>query len=124
MGFDGYAFEKAGKIWYATLTDSRIKAVGETATFKQWADVTVDQANTLKYRVVDVNAHGGAYGNALQAASARGHNKIIEVLLSKDANVNAQGGLYGNALQAASAEGYDKIVEVLPSNGAVQELGN
>ncbi|KFY28403.1 hypothetical protein V491_00482, partial [Pseudogymnoascus sp. VKM F-3775] len=39
--------EKAGKIWYATLTDSRIKAIAQTATFKQWADVTVDQANTL-----------------------------------------------------------------------------
>ncbi|KAL5345790.1 hypothetical protein ACLOAV_009544 [Pseudogymnoascus australis] len=46
-GFGGFAFEKAGKIWYATLTDSRIKAVAETATFKQWADVTVDQANRL-----------------------------------------------------------------------------
>ncbi|KAL5351758.1 subtilisin-like protein [Pseudogymnoascus australis] len=47
MGFGGFAWEKAGKIWYATLTDSRIKAVALTATFKQWADVTVDQANTL-----------------------------------------------------------------------------
>lgn len=47
IGFGGFAFEKAGKIWYATLTDSRIKAVAETATFKQWADVTIDQANRL-----------------------------------------------------------------------------
>ncbi|KFY88506.1 hypothetical protein V500_06306, partial [Pseudogymnoascus sp. VKM F-4518 (FW-2643)] len=47
IGFGGYAFEKAGKIWYATLTDSRIRAIAQTATFKQWADVTVDQANKL-----------------------------------------------------------------------------
>ncbi|KFY97123.1 hypothetical protein V500_02199, partial [Pseudogymnoascus sp. VKM F-4518 (FW-2643)] len=47
IGFGGFAWEKAGKIWYATLTDSRIKAIARTATFKQWADVTVDQANTL-----------------------------------------------------------------------------
>lgn len=44
IGFGGHAWEKAGKIWYATLTDSRIKP---TATFKEWADVTVDQANKL-----------------------------------------------------------------------------
>ena len=44
IGFGGYAWEKAGKIWYATLTDSRIKP---TTTFKEWADVTVDQANVL-----------------------------------------------------------------------------
>ncbi|KAL5351760.1 subtilisin-like protein [Pseudogymnoascus australis] len=47
MGFGGFAWEKAGKIWYATLTNSRIKAIARTATFKQWADVTVDQANKL-----------------------------------------------------------------------------
>jgi Zn-dependent metalloprotease len=29
------------------MADSRIKAVAETATFKQSADVTVDQANKL-----------------------------------------------------------------------------
>ncbi|OBT92496.1 Translation initiation factor 3 subunit b [Pseudogymnoascus verrucosus] len=47
IGFGGYAYDKAGKIWYATLTDSRIEAIAKTATFKQWADVTVDQANKL-----------------------------------------------------------------------------
>ncbi|KFY50492.1 hypothetical protein V495_00232 [Pseudogymnoascus sp. VKM F-4514 (FW-929)] len=49
----------------------------------------------------------------LVAASLRGHDKAVELLLSKGADVNAQGGLYGQALQAASAEGYEKIVEVL-----------
>ena len=67
----------------------------------------------------DINA-GGAdfYGNALQAASARGHRETVELLLSKNANVNAQGGFYGNALQAASAEGYREIVELLLSKNA------
>ena len=69
----------------------------------------------------DVNAQGGYYGNALQAASAgchglpqaalsggytlqlraasaKGHNQIVQLLLNKGANVNAQGGSYGNAL--------------------------
>jgi Zn-dependent metalloprotease len=44
IGFGGHTWEKAGKIWYATLTDPRIKP---TATFKEWADVTVDQAKQL-----------------------------------------------------------------------------
>src|SRR5436189_82827 len=50
----------------------------------------------------EVNAEGGSYDNALQAASNRGSEKEVELLLSKGAEVNAQGGLYGNALQAAS----------------------
>ncbi|OAL55713.1 peptidase M4 thermolysin, partial [Pyrenochaeta sp. DS3sAY3a] len=43
-GFGGFSWAKAGKIWYATLTDSRIKPA---VTFKEWADVTVDQASKL-----------------------------------------------------------------------------
>src|SRR6202035_4122505 len=55
---------------------------------------------------VDVNAQGGFYGNALQAASYSGHEVIVGLLLEKGADVNAQGGYYGNALQAASSEGH------------------
>jgi Zn-dependent metalloprotease len=47
IGFGGHAWNQAGKIWYATLTDSRVKQPGGNITFKQWADVTVDQANSL-----------------------------------------------------------------------------
>jgi ankyrin repeat protein len=39
----------------------------------------------LLYRGADVNAQGGEYGNALQAASIRGHEKVVELLLSKGA---------------------------------------
>ena len=66
----------------------------------------------------DVNAQGGFYGNALQAASFQDYDKIVEVLLANGADVNAQGGFYGNALQAASYGGHDKIVEVLLAKGA------
>ena len=50
----------------------------------------------------DVNAEGGKYGNALQAASYGGNEVMVRLLLEKGANVNAEGGEYGNALQAAS----------------------
>ncbi|ORY67765.1 ankyrin repeat-containing domain protein [Pseudomassariella vexata] len=66
----------------------------------------------------DVNAQGGEYGNALQAASYRGHEKVVQILLEKNADVNAQGGPYGNALQAASSEGHEKVVQILLEKNA------
>jgi ankyrin repeat protein len=66
----------------------------------------------------EVNAQGGSYGNALQAASYRGHEQIVKTLLDAGANVNAQGGHYGNALQAASCGGYEQVVTTLLNKGA------
>jgi len=58
------------------------------------------------------------HGNELSAASAEGHDQIVQQLLDKGANVNAQGGYYGSALQAASAKGHDQIVLQLLDKGA------
>jgi ankyrin repeat protein len=66
----------------------------------------------------EVNAQGGFYGNALQAASSEGHELIVKMLLDNKANINAQGGKYGNALQAAVAAGHGGIVQLLLNNGA------
>jgi ankyrin repeat protein len=66
----------------------------------------------------DVNAQGGYFGNALQAASGEGHKQIVEILLYRGADVNAQGGNYGNALQAASEKGHEQIVKILLDRGA------
>jgi ankyrin repeat protein len=46
----------------------------------------------------DINAQGGRYGNALQAASIRGYEVVVKLLLNKGAKVNAQGREYSNAL--------------------------
>ena len=40
----------------------------------------------------DINAQGGRYGNALQAASYGGDEQVVKMLLDKGVNVNAQGG--------------------------------
>ena len=56
---------------------------------------------------------GGRYGYALEAASYRGHEAIVGLLVEKGADVNAQGGRYGNALQAASYSGHRAIVDFL-----------
>ncbi|KAJ4380356.1 hypothetical protein N0V86_004667 [Didymella sp. IMI 355093] len=66
----------------------------------------------------DVNAQGGAYSNALQAASYGGHKQVVKMLLNKGANVNAQGGAYSNALLAASLRGHEQVVEMLLDRGA------
>ena len=52
------------------------------------------------------------YGDALQAASERGHEKMVRLLLEEGADINAQDGEYGNALQAASYGGHEKVVEL------------
>jgi Zn-dependent metalloprotease len=41
IALGGYAWEKAGRIWYETLRDKRIKP---TATFRQFARLTVQNA--------------------------------------------------------------------------------
>ncbi|PLB48774.1 Pfs, NACHT and ankyrin domain protein, partial [Aspergillus steynii IBT 23096] len=75
-------------------------------------------AGDLISKGADINAQGGEYGNALQAASLKGYQDIVRLLLDKGADINAQGGFYGNALHAASLEGYQEIVGLLLDKGA------
>ncbi|KAG7415831.1 Vegetative incompatibility protein HET-E-1 [Fusarium oxysporum f. sp. rapae] len=72
----------------------------------------------LATRGADVNARGGEYGNALQAASYKGNLEVVQLLLDKGADVNAEGGKYGNALQAASFNGKLEVVQPLLDKGA------
>ncbi|KAJ9412649.1 hypothetical protein FOXG_17298 [Fusarium oxysporum f. sp. lycopersici 4287] len=66
----------------------------------------------------NVNAQGGRYGTALQAASAEGYKEIVRLLLDKNADINARSGLYGTALYAASYGGHKEIVRLLLDEGA------
>ncbi|KAF2440363.1 HET-domain-containing protein, partial [Karstenula rhodostoma CBS 690.94] len=79
---------------------------------------------TLLDQGVDINAQGGAFGNALQAASLEGHEDVVRILLDdKTTDVNTQGGYYGNALQAASLEGHEKVVQMLLTSADVNAQG-
>jgi hypothetical protein len=49
---------------------------------------------------LDVNAHCGYLGIALQIASLSDDHNITELLLNNSADINASGGEYKNALQA------------------------
>lgn len=64
----------------------------------------------------DVNAVGGMYGTALQAATA--DFSKVRLLVDRGADVNARGGIYGAALQAASAQGNTATVKFLLRKGA------
>ncbi|KAB8290900.1 hypothetical protein EYC80_008536 [Monilinia laxa] len=64
-------------------------------------------------RRADVNAQGGEYGNALQAAVYKGYRSIVQLLFDREADINAQGGRYGNALQAAALRGHRSILQLL-----------
>lgn len=48
---------------------------------------------------VDVNAQGGHYGTALQTVSARGHEKVVQMLLDAGADRNAHRGMHDNTVQ-------------------------
>lgn len=72
----------------------------------------------LLEKCADINGQGGEYGNALQAASAGGSEKVVRLLLEKRADANAQGGKYSNALYVASAGGHERVVRLLLEKGA------
>ena len=66
----------------------------------------------------NIDAMGGKYGTALQAAACHGKVKVIELLLDKGANVNADGGEYGTTLQAAACYGRVEVIRLLLGKGA------
>ncbi|KAM0251267.1 hypothetical protein ACHAQJ_008258 [Trichoderma viride] len=70
----------------------------------------------------DVNAQGGTYGSALQAAAWSDQVETIKLLIRKGAHVNAHGGKYKSALNAAVFGGSWHIVKILRDNGAKPDL--
>ncbi|RCI12325.1 hypothetical protein L249_0689 [Ophiocordyceps polyrhachis-furcata BCC 54312] len=70
---------------------------------------------------IDVNARGGVFGSALEAAAYSGQRRSAELLLSKGADGNAVGGKYGNPLNAAVVRGNWDVVRVLLRHGATPD---
>ncbi|KAJ9319710.1 hypothetical protein DTO271D3_479 [Paecilomyces variotii] len=58
------------------------------------------------------------FASAPQAASERGYDDVVEMLLENGSGPNPHGICYRTALQIASEEGHDDIVEMLLKNGA------
>ncbi len=72
----------------------------------------------LKRGDEDINEHGGAYWTALQVASRKGHEKIVDILISNGAQVNDVIGFLGSSLQAAASEGHRNVMTKLIAAGA------
>jgi len=49
----GYSWERAGRIWYATCTDPKLKAIPH-ATFKEFAELTVHHAKQFGAHVQEI----------------------------------------------------------------------
>ena len=94
-------------IYYASL-------LGLDQTLRALISIWQDETEVSK----QINAKGGKFRNALQAASFSGQNDVIQLLLDRGVDVNAQGGFFGNALQAASSLGRIQIVQLLLEKGA------
>ncbi|KAH0553285.1 hypothetical protein GP486_006582, partial [Trichoglossum hirsutum] len=62
---------------------------------------------------VDIDAMGERYGNAIQAASAGGHEKIVRLLIDAGANINVVGGEYYHPLAAAIARDHKVVIRQL-----------
>jgi ankyrin repeat domain-containing protein 50 len=65
----------------------------------------------------DVNAQGGTFGTALQAAVAGRQVTVFDHLLNLGADPHIQGGMYGNVLGACAAKGLRKYVTRLLKEG-------
>jgi hypothetical protein len=95
-------------------TDSRLDVMNyATPLYLMSLDGVSGMVRYLVDLGADVNARGGFRGNALQAASYKGHESVVQLLLSGGADVNAEGGSFGNALVAASWAGKEAVVQLL-----------
>jgi ankyrin repeat protein len=67
---------------------------------------------------MDLDAMDEVGRSALHWASELGHDKVVQMLLSRDADVNIKGRNRSNPLQAAIDRGYEEIVQMLLDKGA------
>ncbi|KAM0522461.1 hypothetical protein ACHAPE_002051 [Trichoderma viride] len=104
-GLYGFALQSAVMANYRSVRIPLYRNVGLEFLFDHYPDI-------------NVNAEGGKYGSALQAAAYAGQPESVKLLIQKGANVNAQGGEYKNALNAATIWGFWDIVTILLDNGA------
>ncbi|KAJ4463915.1 ankyrin repeat-containing domain protein, partial [Lentinula edodes] len=90
-----------------------------TALFEALSKESLEMTMVLVENGANVNAQGGIFGNALQAATSGNNLNIVKFLVENGANVNAHGGKYENPLQAAAGCGRNlDIVKYLVDEGA------
>ncbi|KAJ6178148.1 hypothetical protein N7519_008609 [Penicillium mononematosum] len=78
----------------------------------------VEVVSLLLKHGANVNAEGGYYGCALQAATSRGSLEIMKMLIDHGAAVDGHTGNFGSALIVAIKEGHLNLVKLLLDKGA------
>ncbi|QYT03008.1 ANK_REP_REGION domain-containing protein [Trichoderma simmonsii] len=74
-----------------------------------------------QYPNIDVNAQGGTFGTALQAAAYSGQTLSVRLLLDRKASVNIRDGKYHTALNGAVISGHWNIAKILLVAGAIPD---
>lgn len=92
---------------------------------REFADLSlsVEISQMLIESGADVNAQGGIFHTALQAASAYGRVELVDYLVENGANVNIKGGVYETAYRAAISNNHPGIASILEKHGANPNLG-
>jgi len=68
--------------------------IGKNAKIRIFRSVWLHSISLLIEKGADVNAQGGHFGKALQAASYGSHEAITKLLIKKGADIDAQGGQF------------------------------
>ena len=111
--------------WYQNaLGDDRDEYANtlQNAAYKFDGEILLEFLN----RGEDVNAEGGFYGSAIQAAAAskKESSRKIDLLLERGAKVNTQNGVFGNPLQAAACMSNEAaLVQLLRAEADVNAQG-
>ena len=119
VNLDRNSDEIAGPVYYTSLLGLD-KALYDLISIPPLEEMEISAgSSTATLEVAKmINAHGGYFGHALNAASDRGHEKVVQLLLDRGADVNARNGNYNNALYTASYRGHENITRLLLSKGA------
>ncbi|RYO58321.1 hypothetical protein AA0116_g8112 [Alternaria tenuissima] len=90
----------------------------EQRNVKIWIDEAKPPRELPLRQENKINKVGVYQHTALKAATFRGNEKVVEILVASGADVNYKGGTFGTALQTAAFEGNATIVNILITNGA------
>jgi Zn-dependent metalloprotease len=115
----GYAWEKAGNIWYKTLLDSRFTT---TATFQDFANLTADNANTLYGADIKALVVQAWHDVGIEVTDGSFNNKLITGLWSIDQDRNAWVYVDGDGWKRIAYDNdvifYNMLSELIAAKGS------
>ncbi|KIM99689.1 hypothetical protein OIDMADRAFT_125508, partial [Oidiodendron maius Zn] len=94
---------------------SNLPGVWYGFALQAWACSSSCDPDVMQYLLdkgANVNAVGGEFGTALQAAACH-HKAYVEMLLKHGADPKIEGGKYGSAIAAAKEKGFNRVVKLL-----------